>query len=216
MKFAVPVTPDAATAQKWARDELSQPIYNEHEDPLTWLMRKLSEFFSELVSRAGGGTLGLWLVAGVIIAVVLAVIVIAGPLRTIRRKTQSAASLDDRTVSARDLRDGARAALREEDWNQAIILGYRAMVQDGVERTIIVAPTGMTAHEAAEQLCPAFPEFTAGITAFATLFDAVCYSDLQADAQQARSCVQLTLDAAAARPQWQDDSAHDTAVELVP
>ena len=204
MRWSVPIQPDAPTGRQWARDELSQPIYQEHTDPVTWLIEKITEFFGRLGDSAAGGTVGLWVIAVIVVVIVAALIIVLGPMRRARSGTSALAALEDSTASAAELRAAARGAFDADDLSAAVIYADRALVQDAIERTVISPRPGLTAHEAADRIAPAFPELTGSIRAAADNFDRIAYANARADRTLAIDTMELARNVARARPRFSE------------
>lgn len=206
MIYDVPVSPDAPTAQKWAEDELSQGIYHPHQNPVEWLITKVSEFFERLTSTTQAGQAGLWLAAGIGIAVIIVLIMLIGPMRRRYRTSRSASQLDARGVTAADLRQQARQALTGQDWDLASLLAYRALVQSSIERTILQPTPGLTAHEASTGIALALPTFHDDLIGAGQFFDSLAYGHVHATAGQAQRLVDLEAALLRARPDFNADA----------
>ncbi|GAA2234755.1 DUF4129 domain-containing protein [Rarobacter faecitabidus] len=205
MNLVAAVQPDAPTGRTWARDELSQPIYHPHRDPIAWLMDKITGFFDRLSDSAAGGQTGLWIIIAVVIAVAVVLIVVMGPMRRARHIDDASLSLTDQTASARELRAHADTAYRAADYQRALILSFRAMTQDGIERLLISPLPGLTAHEAAGSLTRAFPHLTDQLILSAQTFDAVAYNDQDVSAGEARAALEFCSHLARTRAEHIDD-----------
>jgi len=176
---SIPVDPDAPTATAWLRDELAKPPYQAARP--TWFDRVSKAFFdwfSSLGAPSGAG-LGPWVplvVTLVIVAVVVVAVLVFGLPRWNRR---SALQHDlfgrNDARSADELRRAALSAASHKDWNLAISEMFRALARSLVERTVLFATPGTTAHSLAERAATAFPEERVSLQTAATLFDGVRY-----------------------------------------
>lgn len=173
--YDVPVIPDGSTAQDWALDELSKPIYREGKSLATMLYEWLQEFFAELLKAAEQTTLPSWLLlAIVVLAVSLAAWKFVGvPLR--RNRRQATPLFTDTTRSAASFRDEADAAAAAGDYSAAVIARFRAIIRSLEERTILDEAPGRTAQEAGFEAGQVLPTQASALASAARLFDRVAY-----------------------------------------
>ena len=205
MRFDIPVDPDADTAREWAREELSKSEYQQGGGGSNWLERFM-KWIEDFISHIGGGVGGAWGGWGTVGVVVIGLAIVAlvlwlvvGPLRRSRGRGAAEEDLGDPTLSAADLIGRARAAADAEDWNTAVIEGYRAVIRALAEREVIDARPGMTALEAALVTAQAVPAMTSDISADADVFDAVRYGHLHATREHYEHVLATRNAAAAAK-----------------
>lgn len=198
---AVPVEPDAATAQRWMREELLDPAYHQREPLLQRVLDWLAEQLDQLPTLGMSHLTALLVVVGVVLAVLLVALRVAGPVRAgARRRRAGVLHADDRRTAA-DLRVSADAAAAAGAWPTAVADRFRAVVRGLEERGLLDERPGRTAHEAARLAAAALPALADGLRDGGDLFDDVVYGDRPATAQDDARL--RTLDAAvrAARPE---------------
>lgn len=174
----VPVDPDSDTAQRWAREELADPIYHGRESLLTLIMRWLRDKYAEAQeSLASVGTShGLIVLAAVIAVVIVVVVILAGPVRRTRASARASAEVfveDARTTA--ELRASADALAAAGRWSEAFLDRFRCLLRSLEERAILDDRPGRTAHEAAAEAAAALPPCTADLHKASRIFDGVCY-----------------------------------------
>ncbi|HEY3439010.1 MAG TPA: DUF4129 domain-containing protein [Actinotalea sp.] len=180
----VPVDPDADTARRWARDELSKAIYHERPSLLMTLLQWIKEQWGQMQDRLGHldvGTASIALVGLLLTAGVVA-FVVAGPVR--RARAARRVSVDvfgDDTRTAAQLRSAAAALAADGLWSQAVLELFRAMLRGLEERAVLDERPGRTAHEAAHEAGLRIPDQAVGLARAGRLFDDVCYGDTEAD-----------------------------------
>jgi len=176
----VPVDPDAATAQRWAREELADPIY--HQSP-SLLDRLLAWLFEQLTQAQGALSsidprLAALVLFGGVVLVGLVALVVAGPVR--RARVGARGSVDvfgDDTRTAEQLRRAADAHAAAGDWTSAVLDRFRAILRALEDRTLLDPRPGRTAHEATEVAGTRLPTHAAELRRAGRLFDDVCYGD---------------------------------------
>ena len=77
----IPVDPDAATARRWATEELLDPVYHEQRSLLSRLVDWVAELLAGLRTPAAFDPIAILVVVGVIAAVVAVAFLVAGPVR---------------------------------------------------------------------------------------------------------------------------------------
>ncbi len=171
----VPVIPDGSTAQDWALDELSKPIYHEGKSLATMLYEWLQEFFTELLKAAEQTSLPSWLLlAIVVLAVGLAAWKFVGvPLQ--RNRRQATPMFADQARSAASFRDEADAAAAAGDYSAAVIARFRAIIRSLEERAILDEAPGRTAREAGFEAGQVLSAQASALASAARLFDQVAY-----------------------------------------
>lgn len=177
MHRTIPVDPDADTAREWARDELSNPMYQ--EEGTDWLRRFL-DWVEDLLSgvQGFGGTLGVpgLVVVSIVVAAVIALILwlVLGPLRRSRRAASARPVFDDDSRSAADMAAAARSAAESGQWDLATVEMFRACVKRADERGLLADAPATTADEAASTIVTAIAE-ASEISRDALAFDLARY-----------------------------------------
>ncbi len=172
----VPVDPDAATAQRWARDELLDPVYHQRPSLLSRILQWISEQLSGIQTPGAFTPVALVAVVVLIVAVVAIAFAVNGPVRRARRLASERSVLDaDDARTSDQIRRAADAAASAQDWNLAIIERFRALVRGLEERTVLDERAARTAHEAADAAASRFPDLGGDLVAAGRLFDAVAY-----------------------------------------
>ncbi|MEP7766052.1 DUF4129 domain-containing protein [Sanguibacter sp. 25GB23B1] len=197
---ALPVDPDADTARQWLTDELTNPVY--HDGP-SLLERFLEWLLSLLDGVSVVGLPGVWSAVVVVAAVLAAAAValaVAGPVRASRRARSGPAVLADDVRTAEQLAAGAAASAARGDFTTATLDAFRALVRRSEERVLLEPRPGRTAHEAAVELTPRFPDHTVPLRDAAAVFDSLFYGKTTADARSYASVADLESALRAERP----------------
>ncbi|GAA5148705.1 hypothetical protein GCM10025768_10790 [Microbacterium pseudoresistens] len=177
----LPLVPDGDAARQQAEQELSKTAYVEARPTLfdEWA-RAIVDFLGTLFSPRGGEALGplALVIAGiVIVGALIAVLIIWGrPRRSFTRRSAIGdllGSSDGR--SAAQLRDDAESRARSRDWDEAIVLRYRALARALQERELISPAPGATAQRIAREASAPFPHEADALGAAAAWFDDVRY-----------------------------------------
>jgi hypothetical protein len=198
----VPVDPDAATAQRWARDELADPIYHHGtsllQRLLNWILEQLHGISTVGFSMNGGGLI----LVAILLVLVIAAFVVAGPVRRRRtlRNGSAGVVLGDDTRTADQLRADADAAAARGAWAAAVADRFRALVRGLEERTVLDERPGRTADEAVRSAGQRLPALADDLERGAVLFDDVVYGARAADAQDEARMRALESTVRAARP----------------
>lgn len=200
-----PVDPDAATARQWLRDELTNPVY--HDGPSV-----LERFIAWLRGLLDGvslvGLSGTWsAIAVVVVALVLAgvALFVAGPVRGSRLARTAPGVLDDDLRTTVELVAAAAAAAARGDFTAATLDAFRALVRGAEDRVLLDPRPGRTAHEAARELAPRFPDLATSLAEAAAVFDALCYGTSSADAGTYDAMAGLGRTVGTRRPAALDD-----------
>lgn len=187
-----PLDPSSEQARSWLREELAKAKY--HAQPS--LFERLQEALMRWLNGLGGGPgLPSWVVPVVVIVVIGVVALILN--RVLRREPPGARGDGDRALfegpatSAKELRASAEAALAAGDADAALLDGYRALVANGIERTLIDDRPGRTAHEAARDLSPVFPADADDLRHGADTFDAIRYGGRHTNTARAQEILEL-------------------------
>lgn len=199
--------PDPDEARERAEEELSKAVYQATEPTLfDKVAKQIGEFISDLLSPnlSGGQFSPVWavvIVAIVLGGVVLAFVIWGRPRGEHRARTAaSAAVFDDDTASASELRALADAASRAGEWDEAIVLRFRAIARGLDERGILHAPPGMTARTLADEARSFFPDAADELVRSAALFDDVRYLRRHGSADAARALEALDTRISATKP----------------
>ncbi|MFJ6700826.1 DUF4129 domain-containing protein [Streptomyces sp. NPDC091272] len=179
-----PVDIPRLPAREAAERELSHPRYHENDPNL--LQRALDRFwdwvgdlFDAASGATPGGTLGLVVIA---VVVVLLVLGLWWRLGTPGRAAVSAAPLfDDGPRSAAEHRAAADTHASARDWNPAVQERMRAIVRSLEERALLDPHPGRTADEAAADAGRSLPGHAERLHGAARTFDDVTYGDRTAD-----------------------------------
>jgi len=175
----VPVDPDAATARRWAREELLDPVYHQQRSLLSRLWDWAAEQLAGLRTPAALDPWAVLLVVAVLVAVVVVAFLVGGPVRRARTSSPGRSVLDaDDTRSAQQIRAAADAAAARDDWSLAVLERYRAIVRGLEERTVLDERAARTAHEAALAAAGRLPELGAELVAAGRTFDDVAFGDV--------------------------------------
>ena len=191
-----------------AIEELSDPLYGEHEPSLldrffAWL----EEWLGSLVS-AGEGLVPGWVWAtGILLVITVLVVVLVVYLRPSRDRRSGALIHEGTVLSASDHRAAAERHEAAGEFAQAITERLRAISVDLEERTIIAPRAGRTATELATEAGVVLPAEADVLREGAHIFNDVAYGDRVATAQAARTLRELDVRLSAARPSITEDTA---------
>lgn len=187
-----PVLPDAAEARRWAAEELAKAEYREAAP--SWLQTLWNDVLRWLSSLDGSAEPAGAVpspVIGVVIAVIIAIAVILARPRLNAAPRQGRDVFEpDSVLSPADYRARAEAAAALENWGDAVVERFRALVSSAEARTLLDPQPGRTADEAARDLAVPFHPEAARLDAAARTFDAVRYGGMaasKADYQQVAS-----------------------------
>lgn len=188
--FDSPFIPDGDEARRWAEDELTNPRYAEAKP--TWfdlLSRDVSRFLAELFTSGNGtnvGPVALIVVTVVIAAALILALIVWGRPRSARVARAAHLNLlgstDDRSAS--ELRADADRSARNDEWDAATILRFRAMALGLIERDLISPPPGATAQSIAREISRVFITEATAVRQAAVFFDDVRYLGLPSTAQR--------------------------------
>lgn len=202
--LAPPLDPDRDEARRLLQDELGSGEYQLRESLVSRVWRWFTDLFSGLNLPGQLPTWATWVVLGLVLVAVLAVLAFAGRDRWRRGRLAgrgaSGAVLDGPRRTAAEHRSLAQEALAAGRWDTTVVEGYRAVAVEAVERTLLDDRPGRTAHEVALGLGPVFPAEGSALGRAADAFDAVRYGRHRADAEQARAVLELQARLSSARP----------------
>lgn len=179
--LAAPLTPDGDDARRLAEQELSDPAYAAAEPTaIDRVSRAVGDFFAGLFSAevpAGWGPTLAVVAAVVVIILVVVAFLIWGAPRANRRSRAQIADLfrEDEGRTAADLRRDAEACAARGEWDDAVILRFRALARGVIERGAVTTPPGATVHAFAQSTARAFPSSANDLEHAAAAFDDVRY-----------------------------------------
>ncbi|MEU5168928.1 DUF4129 domain-containing protein [Streptomyces mutomycini] len=199
----IPVDTPRVPAREAAQDELSDPVYHEHDPNL--LERGLDHFwdwvgdlFADAAGAAPGGPLGL-------VVLVLAVAGLGAALwwrlGTPSRTARVPQTLFGSTArSAADHRTTAAAHADARRWTEAVQELMRALVRSLEDRAVIDPRPGRTADEAAAEAGRLMSAHADRLRAAARTFDDVTYGGRTADEAAYLTLRTLDRELQAAKP----------------
>ncbi|MEV2243513.1 DUF4129 domain-containing protein [Streptomyces sp. NPDC049970] len=199
----IPVDTPRVPAREAARDELSDPMYHEHDPNL--VERGMDHFwdwigglFDSAAGAAPGGPLGLVLIILAVIGLGAALWWRLGtPQRTLHAPD---ALFGSTTRSAAGHRTAADAHAEAGRWTEAVQERMRAIVRSLEDRTVLDPRPGRTADEAADEAGRLLPEYTTRLRTAARVFDDVTYGGRTADETAYLSLCRLDQAVEAAEP----------------
>ena len=213
-----PLDPDRDEARRLLQEELDRGGYQVQESLVARLWRWFTDLLPDLSLPGALPGWATWVVLGLVLLAVFAVLAFAGRDRwRVGRLTERAptgAVLEGARRSAADHRSSAQRALAAGDAATALLEAYRAITAGAIERTLIEDRPGSTAHEVALGLGPVFPAEGLPLRAAADRFDAVRYGGRRADPGQARSVLDLDGRLQQARPELAPADAGPTAFRI--
>lgn len=202
----LPLLPDPDQAREWAEQELSDPVYQAAEPTVVdRIAQAVARFVRDLFTVPDTGGWGPWafVVLGVIVvAVVVVALLIWGRPRLTPRAAPAVHALfdDDDARSANELRADAAAAAARGDWDEAIVLRFRAFARGLAERGIVDPPPGATVRAFARAASAALPPLADALDTAAETFDDVRYLRRPGTAESYRVVADLDDAAVRARP----------------
>jgi len=197
--------PDGDEARRWAEQELAEQQYQAAKP--TWFDEFISgivNWFLGLFTERGAGDLApvaVTVIAIVIVAALVVALLVWGrprASRTVRRRRDLLGERDDRTAA--QLRADAERRAREQDWDGAVILRFRALARGLLERDLIDPAPGATAQGIAREASAPLPAFAERLHSAATAFDSVRYLGTAADETDYRTLAATDDDLRAAAP----------------
>lgn len=201
---AVPVDPDAPTAQDWLITELSKAVYQAAKPTLfDRIAKAISDWLNSLQFGAvqGPPALGLGVVVVLVALALVVAFLIFGVPRLNRRSSLSASVFgDDDARTAARMRQDAAAAASRGDYSTAVVEMFRAIARGLAERTVVTTTPGTTARDFAVQAGVAFPPVAERLVQAARAFDEVRYLNRVGSSEQFDLVAALEADLRAARP----------------
>jgi hypothetical protein len=172
-------------ARRAAREELSDRRYTDAQPPLiTRIVGRIIREFLELLAKAAdgapGGTLGLLLLAALVVLLAAVVFDKLGPPG--RREATAPLFGTGRELSADEHRQLADEAAAQGRWADAVRERLRAVVRELEARGVVEPRPGRTADEVALEAGRVLPPLAEPLRAGARLFDEVWYGGRPADA----------------------------------
>jgi hypothetical protein len=189
--------PDRDEAREWAERELSDPAYDAAQPNLIdRIAQAIGDLIGQLLTpRDDPAWSPVLAVAAVVVAIalVVAAVLIWGRPRLAHRAAARSSLLfgETETRSAADLRAAAARHAAAAEWDEAIVLRFRALARGLEERGIVEAPPGTTAHGLSQRAAGAFPAHGADLEAAARAFDDVRYLRRHGTAQMLAAVVDL-------------------------
>ncbi len=202
-----PLLPDGDQAREWAERELAHPAYDAVEPTaLDRAARAVGDVLLGLLDpdlSGGWGPLAAVLATVAVVAIILVVVLIWGRPRR-RMRTPDGPPTDlfgaDEVRTAAQLRADAAAAAARGAYDDAVILGFRALARGLVERAVVTPLPGTTARSFARQAGRAFPDLGGALSESAAVFDDVRYLRRPATADLATRIAELDRRVTALRP----------------
>jgi hypothetical protein len=197
-----PLDPTRDEARRWARHELSDPVYAQHEPgwaerALLWLWHSLDN----LSLPAGpGSTGGLVILLALVVLAVLVVWLRTGPMRGPTARARQQAVLQGTMRTAAEHRALADQAAEQGRWQEAVRERFRAVVRGLEERGLIDELPGRTAQEVATDAGRSLPAHRVLLREAAGVFDDVCYGSRAATSEHDAVVRRLDAQVAAATP----------------
>ncbi len=167
--------PGPDEARSWLERELARPDYRRS------LLERFTSWVGDLWDRLTGTALSATpLSTGValVLAVVLAVLLVLAVSRVRRDPvgpTREDGLLSGPTIGPDGHRSAALSALGREAASEALVEAFRALAVRSVQRGLVEARPGITAHELVSALAPRFPDHTERLHRAADRFDAAFY-----------------------------------------
>lgn len=177
----VPLLPGPDEAREWAERELADPVYRAAE-PTAFdrLARAVRDAIEALFTAPVSGDWGPWafvVLAVLVVAAIVTGVLIWGRPRPITRARPPALALFDHddARSADQLRADAEAAAERREWDDAVVLRFRAFARGLIERGIVDPPPGATARAFSRSVGETLPALAAPAADGAGAFDDVRY-----------------------------------------
>ncbi|GAB3703890.1 DUF4129 domain-containing protein [Nocardiopsis oceani] len=201
--LAAPAEVTREEGRRRAIEELSDPLYGEHEPSLfDRFLAWLDELLGRLVSAGEGVVPGGWLLGVVLLVILVLVIVLIVYLRPSWNRRAGVPLHEGQVLSATDHRAAADRHEAEGAFAAAVTERLRAISVDLEERTIVSPRAGRTATELADEAATTLPGEAAGLHDGARIFNDVAYGDRVATAEAVRTLRELDVRLSAARPEF--------------
>lgn len=175
---AARVVIDRIPARELARRELDKPIYHAHDpNPVMAALNAVVGWLVDWAGRAADHVPGRWpglvALAALVVALIVAVRLRAGPLRREAGRAVVPAGEEPRT--AEQFRAAARRHAEAGEWPAAVADRMRALATELEDRGVVGRLPGRTADELAAEAGAALPARAAGLRDAARRFDALWY-----------------------------------------
>ncbi|MFF5895603.1 DUF4129 domain-containing protein [Streptomyces argenteolus] len=199
----IPVDVPRVPAREAAEDELSDPMYHEHDPNL--LERALDRFWDWVgdlldgaAGAAPGGPLGLVVITLAVLGLGAALWWRLGtPQRTLRTPETL---FGGAARSAAEHRTAAAAHAEAHRWTEAVQERMRALVRSLEDRAVLDPRPGRTADEAAADAGRVLPAHAGRLLSAARVFDDVTYGGRTADEGAYLTLCTLDLELETAKP----------------
>lgn len=202
---AHPAAPSSEVTREEGRrralDELSEPIYGEHEPGLLDRIHAwISDFLARLV-QAGEGVFDGWWLLGVVLLVLGALAVgLLIWLRPSRNRRVEVPVHEGRRLSAEDHRSAAERHRASGEFAEAVAEYLRAISVDLEERAVLTPRAGRTATELAAEAARSLPGQTEALFEGAEIFNDIAYGDRVATERSVRVLRELDVRLRSTRP----------------
>lgn len=184
--------PSPGEARALLRRELLKPEYLDN-DPIARLLEWLERILISGMDTASGlsalSTFAAMFVAVLLIGSLVWLVARARP--SARGPRVKSTVLAEEVVTATRLRAQAEDALARQNYEEAVLAGFRALATRQVERGRLDGSPGTTAQEAARALAGEYPQQQSRVDSSAVLFDSVLYGHRDATRHQAASVLEL-------------------------
>lgn len=186
---ASPQEVNARADEILSRPEFAEPDKGPLDAVFDWLNERLAELLGDLTG-GGGSSLFTWIVLGLFVAGVVAVVVKMG--RTARRDpgTEVVQQSETRRTS-RDWRAEAERYEAAGDWRRALRARYRALVVSLIERGVLRDVPGRTTGEFRAEVREHVPEVAAEFAGASELFERAWYGNLPTGPDEAHRFAEL-------------------------
>ncbi len=188
----IALDPSPTDARSKLRQELLKPEYDDGN-----LLTRIVNWFLRQFD-GGLATASTSPILTTIAAVAIFALLVAGGAwlaararRTAQTALRSGPLVADVRVTAAEYRHRAQAALAANDFNTAVIEGFRAIARQQIESGRIEDLPQATAREVGALLASNFTEHSPALIGAALLFDSVLYGDHQASRDEASNLIAL-------------------------
>jgi hypothetical protein len=183
-----PLDPSDDEARRLLEQELQKPEY-QNNSPLAALVERILTEISDRLATARLASLNSTALAiGVALALIALFLWLVSRIRRSQRSEKKRAStpVGLPSLNAQELWLQAQAAFQAEQFEEAILYGFRGAVAQRIETGALPELPGMTAFEAAEALADLEPARASEVRHAGVIFDQVRYGDEPATRDQAQ------------------------------
>lgn len=141
-------------------------------------MDRFNSWLADQMNNVDGlpAHLGAIILVAVVLAIGIALLIWAGPMRLNRKNRDAEAALfGDEAVTAAHYRDRAQRCAEAGDWTGALRETFRALVREQIERGIIADIPGLTATEAAAACAARYPDRASELQQVTHMVEAVWF-----------------------------------------